>query len=985
MARSFVVSLVVLISLISASASAQTGDGSLRGYVKDQQGGILPGVTVTATSSALLAPVVAVTDTAGYYRVNNLPPGTYTLSAELNGFAAYKREGILMRAGSTFSVDIEMTLSSVQESVTVAGESPMIETSKPTSTLNIQGDLLRAAPVTSRRLFSDVLDMAPGVNSRNVDDGVGRRAYYFHGSTIFSHVFQLEGAPASSFLDASAHSMGLGGDTVVDSEMKLGGVDAASPMGTGVVMNVITPSGGNRFKGSATYDYQPRDWNSDNTIGGSHPGGIPTVQSVKQGDLSIGGPISTDKVWFFGSFRYADLTNGISRTPSNLASLSAFKPGFEPFDNFMKSKQPFGKVTARINTSHELSGFYQRDRARYTSDRELNTNQFTYNSTGGGLFQAKLNSVWSNQLTTQVSASYNDKHGNDEDTYAGVSLSGPQIQVHQDAFTSTGIQQGTGALVQMGSPQSISISPTSMVVLRGDLTYFKEGFGGSHEIKTGIWAAPSLKRDTTTNYVNDGFILQEMREIVPGNPAAGITPFHYRYRTPSSLLTTSERDRDVALYAQDSWRPHPRVTANIGLRVDWVRRHDALLNIDRERNNAAVQPRLGLAYLVTADARNVLRASYSRLYEQVNGRDYIVSFGTTGGFSTGTTTRDVYIDKNGVQTTIITPPTRSLDPSLLFDSNLHQPWADEYVLGFRKQFPWQVSVDIAATRRIYHDNFEMIDINGIYPSGPNQPFGGFGKIDPTMGTVYKETNSDWTRVIVSALEGTVAKNLAHNFQLVLSLSRQWQHLDGFWNPTDPARFIQPDAFANNGDLSTQLFGNGDENTLDGRGRESGAAYRPYSVRIAGQYFAPWRINVGASYVIQAGGYVGPVLTRLAAADPRFGPATVRLADGSTQSNPLATTIRFCGAASLPCASNPIRSDGQTINDTARYLQLKVGRQFRIGGSQTFEPSLNIFNVFNTGAYTQWDTGANRLYSSTYLNVFNRHPPRAFQLGFNYKF
>src|SRR5262252_1978091 len=300
MSRALTVSLAVLLSLLPSAVAAQTGDGSLRGYVRDQQGGVLPGVTVTATSPDLLGAATAVSDNAGYYRLNNLPPGLYTLTADLTGFAAYKREGILMRAGSTVSVDIEMTLSSVQESVTVTGESPMIETSKPTSTLNIQGELMRAAPVTSRRLFSDVLDMAPGVSSRNVDDGVGRRAYYFHGAVIFSHVFQLEGAPAGSFLDSSAHSIGFGGDTVADSELKLGGVEASAPMGTGVVMNIITPSGGNRFKGSATYDLQLRDWNSDNTIGGSHPGGIPTIQSVKQGDVSIGGPVKKDKVWFFG-------------------------------------------------------------------------------------------------------------------------------------------------------------------------------------------------------------------------------------------------------------------------------------------------------------------------------------------------------------------------------------------------------------------------------------------------------------------------------------------------------------------------------------------------------------------------------------------------------------------------------------------------------------------------------------------------------------
>src|SRR5262249_14806335 len=281
---------------------------------------------------------------------------------------------------------------------------------------------------------------------------------------------------------------------------------------------------------------------------------------------------------------------------------------------------------------------------------------------------------------------------------------------------------------------------------------------------------------------------------------------------------------------------------------------------------------------------------------------------------------------------------------------------------------------------IYHDQFEQYDINGRYPSGPNQPFGGFGLIDPTQGIIYRETNGDWTRVVVSNVEGTLAKNMSRNFQLVASFSKQWQHLEGTWNPTDPARFIQPNAFPNEGDLSTQLFGNGDNNTLNGGGRESGAAYRPYSVRMAGQYFAPWNLSIGASYVIQAGGYVGPVITSLPALDPIFGPSRVTLANGTTQGNPRATTIRFCGAASLPCDPSPIRSTGQTRNDTNRYLQLKVGRIFKVPGGGTMEPALNIFNVFNTGAYTQWDTGANRLYSSTYLAVFNRHPPRAFQVS-----
>src|SRR5262249_31356126 len=196
------------------------------------------------------------------------------------------------------------------------------------------------------------------------------------------------------------------------------------------------------------------------------------------------------------------------------------------------------------------------------------------------------------------------------------------------------------------------------------------------------------------------------------------------------------------------------------------------------------------------------------------------------------------------------------------------------------------------TRSYYHDNFGEVDINGIYPSGPNQPFGGFGLVDPNQGIIYRERNNTWTQVVVTNLEGTLAKNMSHNFQLVLSYMKQWQHLEGTWNPTDPARFIQPSAFPDDKDLSTQLFGNGDQNTLSGGGRESGAAYRPYALRFAGQYFAPFDFSIAASYVIEAGGYVGTGVDKLASADPPFGPPTVRLANWSTQPHPLATTIPF---------------------------------------------------------------------------------------------
>jgi outer membrane receptor protein involved in Fe transport len=166
------------------------------------------------------------------------------------------------------------------------------------------------------------------------------------------------------------------------------------------------------------------------------------------------------------------------------------------------------------------------------------------------------------------------------------------------ASVPVGAQSGQGSLnagilVMGNNVQSISLSPASMAVVRGDLTYFREGWRGSHEFKVAFWGAPRLARDVTTIYSNDGFVLDEYRQVDPLNPNAGLVPFHQQYRSPADALMLSTRDRDVAFYVQDAWRPGSRVTANVGVRVNFVRRHDEIFNVDRERARQ-IGPRAGI-------------------------------------------------------------------------------------------------------------------------------------------------------------------------------------------------------------------------------------------------------------------------------------------------------------------------------------------------------------------------------------------------------
>ncbi len=977
--------------LLASNGFAQTGQGSLRGYVKDEQGGVLPGVTVTATSPALIQPETTVTDSTGYYRLVNLPPGTYTVTAELTGFATFKRQDVLLRGGANFQVDVTMKLGTLSETVTVSGESPMLEVSKPSNVLNISGEFQREMPIQARRNWSDFLELTPGVHSRPFDDGSGRMVYFGHATEHFAHVIQLEGAIASNYQDAQVTYVSMGADMVDDVQVKTGGVDASAPMGTGLNINVITKSGGNTFKGAAAYAYQPFGWNGNNVANCSASPGCnpalaatatPTTAYVRQFDGGVGGPIRRDAIWFFGSLRRALSESGISRTADNVRWLKTFNPTIELFNNESNSWQPYGKVTARLTAAHQLAAFYQHDRSSLTGDREYHFTRAVLGSTGGSLYGVKVTSAWSNRTTTTFLASYNNKSGSDPSTYANYNGNGPYTIFHKTATLQGGVMTGSGSLAEGGNLDSGTgaYQPASLITLRGDLTYYKDGWAGSHEMQTGFFAEPRSTYDQTTFYVNNGFILEERRLVDANDPSKGTVPFHRQYVDQIELTTRAARDRDWAFYLQDNWRPTDRLTTNLGLRFDFVKRYDKIFDITRE-NSHIVQPHLGFSYLVTKNAKNVLRGSYVREGEQMMGRDAVTTFGASSRVGV----RDEY-DNNGdgvFETIVPRVATTATVAPYLFDPNLHQPYVDEFILGFRKQFPGQVGIDVAGIHRAYKDTYARLEINGLYPSGPNQPFLGFGAIDPNQGAIYRQTNNSWSQLNYTALEITVTKNMSHGLQVIAGINRQWQHISGDWNPHDPAKFIQPSAFPND-KLLYQPRGDNEDTSLPLAFGTNTLTYGPtwqkYRLNFGGTYLAPYGISLAASYTIEAGPWSGPIVDALAANDPAvtaFGPSTFMLANNTNARNPLSTRLRFV---------YPTRGDGQVLAPAVRTLGLKVGKKLPLGGSREAEVAANVFNLTNAGNFTQYNyNGANERFNPNYLQFRNQQPARALQATFIFRF
>jgi outer membrane receptor for ferrienterochelin and colicin len=958
--------LFVFLLLVAVPAGAQTSaGGSVRGLVKDEQGGVLPGVTVTATSPSAPRPQTVVTDLQGVFRLIDLQPGSYTVSTELAGFSKWVRADIDVRAGLNIEINVTMKVGSVQETVQVTADTPMLEVQTPVQAVNISGEMQRSLPLTAKRDWYNYLEITPSVTNRSVDQS-GGQVYMLRGSEIEGHVFQLDGADMGSFRQSRADYVGLSTDAIQDVQVKTGAVDASAPLGVGVVVNVATQSGTNRFKGAIGTVYTPMAWNGNN----ANAGGTTAANSLFQPDGSLGGPIIKDRLFFFGAVRYSRNDLGISRSPQQVTYLQALQPGFTPFNQENRFKYEYIKGTAQISPKHQLIAFFQNDFSPQDANWAYDGSKVQRLSYGGYGVGTRLSSVWSSTVTTKLAVSWNNKsYSGNWNVYSGYQGTGPSQQVYGTTAISGGHLVGSGLVAELDNATAWTISPTSKYTIQGDLTWYKSGLAGTHEFEIGFFLQPRDRNSNTTQYPDNGFAYQDDVLRDPNNPSAGYIPFHQRVYDVSQLTTSSVQAKDYALYAQDAWRPVDPLSINVGVRADWIRTDDLLFgqNIQKGWN---VGPRLGFTYQLTKDHMNVLRGSFAIVHDMPQSI-YIASAGTNSAGYTD------YYDNNGDGTyemVLTTPASNKLNPAYQFDPNFHQPKIREYVLGYGRQFPGQLSFNATVIRRDYLDRWARVDVNSIYDGNV---FVGYE--NPAQNAIYLNTNNIWNWFVYTGLELSVSKRTS-KMQFMASYTRGWQHIDGTWQPNDPASFIQPSAFPNDGGLGTWR-GNG-INSLAYAADTRSPSWQKHIFRAGGSYNLPWQFTAAASFTFLSGPYSGPIYTTISAPDPQFGPATVTLSNGRVVANPLATTYRFAYAT---------RGDGQLKAPNLLYLNLRIQRDFKIGGSQKVLLMLDAFNVTNNATDQQFLDGGNVLTSPNYAlknGVWqgqNRQAPRVFQIGIRYAF
>jgi hypothetical protein len=960
--------LSTLITFSTPHSPAQTtADGVIHGQITDSSGATVPNAKITAHSPTVGGTFTATSDSEGNYRLIELPPGeNYSIATDIAGFDKFERTGLIVRAGLNVTVDIQLKVGSETQTVEVSGEAPLIDTQSAEQATNLSGELLRNIPITGRHDWSDSLQVTPGIISAS-SDAEGGQTYFLRGSENENHATLLDGMDIGSFeQNWPSNTISIANESLGDLQIKTGANDASSPAAMGMVINIGSPVGSDQYHGSVYYLIGPASLNGNNV-----PNGNAAASASQQPDFSIGGPIVKQRAWFFFSGRYIHRDDGISQTASQDTYLKQIYPTFNTFPNQSRGFVFLGNSSMQLTPKHRLMAIVQYDSRTQDANYQWYTQDIARNQYGGGAYGLRLISQWTTRLSTRFLISYNNKGVNSSLSSIGGVGNKPEEDIYTTSQVSAGTILGQGSsLATLNNLSSVSVNPAQKESFTGDATYYVPKAWGSHELGVGFYLQPHELSKVTTFYANGGGIVQEDAALNNANdPTQGYTIFHtHSANNTSSYLSSYIGANDYAWYVQDRWHPFPRLSITAGLRPDWISGRDEQFKVTTQHSwNWA--PRVGGAFVLTKDQRNVVRASWTKITDITNA-----SYLGTAATSTVTST-DTYYNKDGsVFNTIVTPGSTTNFLGKTFDPSRHQGYVREWLVGYRTQLKGGVVIDASYIDREYRDRPAEIDTNQIYTTTAGGGTVWSGLVNPALTNTYYITNNSWNWFVYQGYEVTISKQ-SQKVQLFGTFTYSPDHLGGTFQPNDPTAIIEPTKFANNAGLGSVRGYVTNDWTGDTRDR----MWQRNQTRIGLTYRAPWRIRLSSTLTAQSGTPGGPVITTLTALGTpyagQYGPATMSIG-GRTVSNPLATAYRF---------AYKDRGTGQIWCPWLVQWNTLVGRDFRITDRQTLEADFNIYNILNNGAAQQFINGYNIASTATFGSLQNVQQPRSAQFGLRYHF
>lgn len=845
--------VVLLATLLAASdAWAQTQTGEIFGRVSDASGAVLPGTVVTLTGPALLQPQATTAATSGAYRFPNLPVGVYTVTFELTGFKRVLRPEVRIQAGFNAEVNGRLELSSVEETVTVTGQSPIIDVRSNTLGTNFGKELLEAIP--SARDPWVILEQTPGMvmNVQNVGGNASGQQASFgaHGSSA-NQQWNLDGATITDMAAGSSPTY-FDFDSFDEIQITTAGGDA-SQEASGVAINFVTKSGSNKLKGSARLFDANKQFQASNTpaeVAAQGGGAGNPLKDVIEYGMEVGGPIVRDKAWFWGA---------VSRQNIKVGVLGFLKPGAPAgstdADDLETDLTTLNNQNLKLNygwtARHKSTFLYTRgDKARNARGANSTTKiEATTRQTGpSNYYKAEHQWVASDRLMVEGEYSYNN--------------TGFLLNFHDDSLATVQrlLYVDLGNTLERSGSLSDNIRPTYESRLDGN--YFLPSFlGGDHSTKFGVrWRSTPYETISKTG----------------GGATARIRSSGINEADITRDGDTSREMWQYSVYFSDSYKAK-RTTLTWGIRFD--HQDDRAIAADIAANPILpdllpavkftgadsgatyddLAPRAALAYDLRGNGQTVLKASAARYYG--------LGIYTAGTISpTGQTTLSYFWNDTNSDRVIQraeldfargfrATPSANYDPSnpasvttpATVDPNLENDITDEFVASIDHELMPDLAVGVSYIWRKYHNfqaSYRDVTSASYSPVTYVDACGNSSCSQPSYtGTYYQRVDAlpvatqlrnDNTYRDYNGIEITARKRF----------SNKWLMNSSFTLNNTVINYPRVEDYSTSADPTNFDYINGSDS--------SGLNGARWTAKLSGMYALPWNMSVAAFYNLRDG-------------------------------------------------------------------------------------------------------------------------------------
>jgi hypothetical protein len=756
---------LVVCALMSVAASlfAQTDTATVIGAVTDQQQAALPGATVTARNVASGIVRTGLTDQAGRYRIAAVPPGTYEVSAELAGFTRAVRPDVRLALGAEAVLNFELGVASVAETVTVAGNAPIVETTTSAVSETLDRQSIDMLPLSGRD-YTALLRLVPGAVANNT-------TYGFAGSRGRSNAWNIDGVDNSDEISGFQHQ-NPSRDSIQEVQVLVNGFKAEFGSASGGVVNVITRSGGNTMTGSGFFTFQDEALRARSPYANR---ALPedTFQRVQYG-ATLGGPIRKDRTHYFFTYEREDRDTVSTSTRTLPAATANFSAATRQF--LATHEVDLALFGAGGTVRHVRPEFVDMHKATARVDHQFNPSQYA-------TFRYVLDSNDQPSGQSGTLLDYNGGLNYLRTNYANVNhkwvigstaLNESFIQVGQhreriDAvFNRLPRVTITGGF-DLGTTSSFNPVDNWVYALNDTLTWTP--VGGTHVVKAGAQVKILRSDSFFDSNFRGTFTFPSLAAFLAG------TPSRYTVRQGDSEL--ARPNQIYGFFVQDDWRPRPDLTINAGLRYDYESAKTEALRdvtgeagpgIGRDKNN--VSPRLGFAWSPGRDTRQAIYGGTGLYYDQV-----ILNIIGNARF-TPPKVIELQIDNPGFPDpfaggAISVPPP---SPNII-DPELVTPWNWNSQVGYRRELMANVGLDVSFVYNRGYDQIGIINNNAGAPGSAS--ITGAGAVRPRTDVVNPSLYTNYGDIKYRGLLVDLTKRFANGIQGGLSYTLSKTENDSF--------------------------------------------------------------------------------------------------------------------------------------------------------------------------------------------------------------